>query len=52
MKDSGQTAPSTPQAPSKKPYEPPQVIRHGTIRELTAAGVIKPSAGDSISQGV
>jgi hypothetical protein len=49
MKDSGQTAASTPQPPSKKTYEQPQLVRHGTVRELTAAGAVKPFANDVVS---
>lgn len=48
MKESGQTAASTPQpAPKRKRYEQPQLVRYGTMRDLTAAA-IKPAAGADV----
>lgn len=36
----------TSQADSTPPYEPPRVVRLGTLTELTAGGVVTPSPAD------
>jgi hypothetical protein len=49
MKDSAQIAASTP--PPKEPYEQPQLVRYGSIHDLTAAGASKAVTADLSSLG-